>query len=75
MFQSVLAKFKRHFKTKRFLYLELPYLMIGALFLIFAPYKYHHWITYFILVYALIALIVDFIDFDAIKKHDQNSDS
>lgn len=75
MFKKSFIRIKRHFKSKRFLFLEFPYMVIGALWLIFTPDKYHHWITYYILVYALIAIIVDMIDWDKIKNHDQNNDS
>ncbi|BBO00047.1 hypothetical protein [Sporolactobacillus terrae] len=75
MFQTVFTKLKCPFKAKRFLYLELPYLVIGALWLVFAPDKYHFWITYYVLAYLFLVMICDIIDWNKVKKRNQNNDS
>lgn len=72
---NIFTRIKRHVKSKHFLFLEVPYMCVGALWLIFAPYKYHYFVTYYILAYALIAMVVDLIDWDKVKNRDQNSDS
>ncbi|MCO7125006.1 hypothetical protein NIE88_04350 [Sporolactobacillus shoreicorticis] len=74
MFQNVFTKFKRHFKEKRFLYFELPYLVIGAAWLTFTPDKYHFWITYYVFAYLFLVMIFDIIDWNKFKKHNQNND-
>lgn len=76
LFRELFTRLKQHFTSRSFLYADLPYLMIGAIFLMFTPYKYHGWIVYYILAYVPISIVINVLDWDKIrKKHNQNSGS